>query len=169
MKEKPICVEQGQKLAKEVTEPLQNLWISVKAKVMLETSIYCALTVCQALCWVLSTYDLISSLHWLWGRSDWFPLLLNRKQAWRCQVTGKVWQVINGRAGFQSWPDSRTQILIPPTVFSQQVMCRKRPQREVLIWKPFIITWIFVPCQIRLCLQLTLVEEAVGAGQRVTD
>lgn len=51
MKEKPICVEQGQKLAKEVTEPLQNVKISVKtAWVMIEANIYCAFTVCQALC-----------------------------------------------------------------------------------------------------------------------
>lgn len=51
MKEKPICVEQGQKLAKEVMEPSQNLQISVKtAKVILEADIYCALTVCRALC-----------------------------------------------------------------------------------------------------------------------
>lgn len=42
MKEKPICVEQGQKLAKEVTEPLQNVKISVKAAwVIIETNIYC--------------------------------------------------------------------------------------------------------------------------------
>ena len=51
MKEKPICVEQGQKLAKEVTQPLQNLKINVnEAKVVTEANIYCAFTICQALC-----------------------------------------------------------------------------------------------------------------------
>ena len=41
MKEKPICVEQGQKLAKEVMQPLQNLKINVnEAKVIIEANIY---------------------------------------------------------------------------------------------------------------------------------
>ena len=44
MKEKPICVEQGQKLAKEVMQPLQNLKINVnEAKVIIEANIYCDL------------------------------------------------------------------------------------------------------------------------------
>uniref|UniRef100_A0A8C6BIV9 Ras homolog family member Q n=1 Tax=Monodon monoceros TaxID=40151 RepID=A0A8C6BIV9_MONMO len=44
MKEKPICVEQGQKLAKEVMQPLQNLKVNVnEAKVIMEANIYCAL------------------------------------------------------------------------------------------------------------------------------
>lgn len=51
MKEKPICGEQGQKLAKEVMEHLQNLSMNVKdAKITIEANIYCAFTVCQTLC-----------------------------------------------------------------------------------------------------------------------
>lgn len=51
MKEKPICVEQGQKLAKEVMKSLKNLKVNVRAaKVIIEANIYCVLTVCQALC-----------------------------------------------------------------------------------------------------------------------
>lgn len=51
MKEKPICVEQGQKLAKEVMESLQNLKINAKAaKVIIDANSHCALTICQALC-----------------------------------------------------------------------------------------------------------------------
>lgn len=40
MKEKPICVEQGQKLAKEVMQPSQNLKINVnEAEVVIEAEI----------------------------------------------------------------------------------------------------------------------------------
>lgn len=47
MKEKPICVEQGQKLAKEVMQPSQNLKINVnEAEVVVEAEIYRAFTVC---------------------------------------------------------------------------------------------------------------------------
>jgi hypothetical protein len=44
MKEKPICVEQGQKLAKEVMKHFQNLKINVKIVVEANTvyARYCA-------------------------------------------------------------------------------------------------------------------------------
>lgn len=55
MKEKPICVEQGQKLAKEVMQPLQILFFFLQtlkinvneAKVVIEANIYCAFTICR--------------------------------------------------------------------------------------------------------------------------
>ena len=57
MKEKPICVEQGQKLAKEVMQPSQNLKINVnEAEVVVEAEIYRAFTVCQALCRVEGSF-----------------------------------------------------------------------------------------------------------------
>lgn len=71
MKEKPICVEQGQKLAKEVTEPLWNLKRNVKAAQVIIANIYCAFTVCQALCWVLYVYYLTYSLYLYSGGSDY--------------------------------------------------------------------------------------------------
>ena len=104
MKEKPICVEQGQKLAKEVMQPSQNLKINVnEAEVVVEAEIYRAFTVCQALCRVFHMHSITSSLHQL-GEVDGPVALEEKPEAWQCQITCqvacKVLQVINGRAEF---------------------------------------------------------------------
>lgn len=108
MKEKPVCMEQGQKLAKEVMELLQNFEVSINDT----TGIIKASAYFLGTCWLpaqCGQISLLDSLKSTWGKVTRFTLTQEKSLiAVRSLVWGSAGSYCG--AGFPPRLDSRPQL-----------------------------------------------------------
>lgn len=145
MKEKPVCVEQGQKLAKEVMSPC---WISTNVKSQ-QSQLHCAL--CPRAAGYFS--PLISLTSALSSGGKTVSLTVDRENGGvLLNIRGACLRSCskNGRAGL---PGHMLNYGMPTTMMSLKPLVGGllKARSRCLDFTPFLIIEILVVCQIRLC------------------
>lgn len=147
MKEKPVCVEQGQKLAKEVMSPC---WIPTNVQSQ-QSQLHCALCPraaenCSPLISLISALPSGGKTVSLTVDRENGGVLLNIRGAClrSCSTNGKA-----GLPGHMPVYGMLTAMMSLKPLVGGLLKTRSR----CLDFTPFLIIEIFVVCQIRLCFQ----------------